>query len=102
MVEFGIAHKPLRSAAEWHVMGRCVTDICVGARFTSFIPYHRVENERDVESQYKRGVPLSVDLTVMEIQSYGRIWAILSAGMTGKLVLRGEGTNLGTFGSLCE
>jgi hypothetical protein len=41
MVEFGIADKPSKKCSEWHLIGRCGTDIHVGDRFTKFMAgYH--------------------------------------------------------------
>jgi len=101
MIEFGIAEKPLQRAGEWYVVGRCVTDIHVGERFTSFVPRRRVHEGASLPPTHDCDVALEVDLTIVEIESYGKRMEFLCTGMTGKLVLRGTGENLGAFGSLC-
>lgn len=100
MIEFGVAHEPLRIGEEWHVIGRCVTDIDVGGRFTKFVPRHK-RPEGEAGSEYVCDDAMPIDLTIVRILAYGKELESWSAGLSAKLVLRGSGDNLGAFGSLC-
>jgi hypothetical protein len=100
MVEFGIAHEPLKVGEEWQVIGRCVTDIHVGSRFTKFVPHHK-RGGGEAGSEYVCDDAVPVDLTIVRILAYGKELETWSAGLTAKLVLLGSGDNLGAFGSLC-
>jgi len=101
MIEFGIAHEPLKSDDEWHVIGRCVTDIHIGQRFTKFVPHRRVGDSAETGPEFVSDGEMPVDLTIVRILAYGKELESWSAGLTAKLVLRGSWDNLGTFGSLC-
>lgn len=101
MSEFGIAHEAIKKGDEWHIVGRCVTDIHVGDQFTKFVPIHLVGEPGPENMNFVRDEPVPIDLTIVQITAYRNTFDVLSAGMTAALVLRGDGDNLTTSGSLC-
>jgi len=101
MAEFGIAHEPTKKGNEWHIVGRCVTDIHVGDRFTKFVPIRRVGEPGSENMNFVRDDAVPIDLTIVQITAYRKTFDVLSAGMTAGLVLRGDGDNLAISGSLC-
>ena len=101
VIEFGIADAPKKIGDEWHIIGRCVTDISVGDKFAKFIPYRKVPKETKEAVDYIRDAELPVDLTITRISAYGKELESWSAGLTAELVLSGNGDNLNPFGSLC-
>ena len=103
MIEFGITSEAIKKKDDWYVIGRCVTDIRIGDRFTEFVPHRKVDSQ-GVESMkflHEAESALPIDLIIVEIEAYGKILDHWSSGMTAGLTLRGDGVNLGTFGSLC-
>jgi len=102
MLEFGIAHKPIRKGNEWHLIGRCVTDIHVGDRFANFVPVRFVSSSDFGNTNFVRDEAVPIDLTIVQIVAYGKNFETWSAGLTAALVLRGDGENLGNSGSLCD
>jgi hypothetical protein len=103
MVEFGIAHEATKCGDDWYVIGRCVTDIRVGDRFAKFVPHLKVGGpELDtIKFLTLDDAALPIDLTITKIEAYGKVFDQWSAGMTAGITLRGDGENLGVFGSLC-
>jgi hypothetical protein len=101
MVEFGIAHKPIRKGDKWHLIGRCVTDIHVGDRFTKFVPIRLVGEAGPENTNFIRDEAIPIDLTIVQITAYRKTFDTWSAGLTAALVLLGDGENLGESGSLC-
>jgi len=81
MAEFGIDEEPICKNGHWYLVGRCVTDICVGTRFLKFIP-HRVEVHPNGDRTYYQEEALPIDLTILEIHRYGRILQEWDAGLT--------------------
>ena len=66
MLEFGIAHAPRMIGNEWHIIGRCVTNIHVGARFTKFVPLEK-GSITEVVSAQDSGNTIPIDLTIVHI-----------------------------------
>ncbi len=100
MVEFGIADDPEHIGDEWHVIGRCVTDIKIGDKFTEFVPHRKIEGEPGLGVQYVTDPAVPLNLTITRILAYGKELEEWSAGLTAKLVLIGSGDNLASNGSL--
>ena len=98
-MEFGIAEPAVLKDGKWHLVGRCVTDIRIGARFTKYIPHHAAPNDGGGKTYYE-GAPLDIDLVLLEIHRYGRLFQEWGAGHTALLVLEGDGRNLKSFGSI--
>jgi hypothetical protein len=101
MIGFGIAHQPIKKCNEWHLIGRCVTDIRVGDRFTQFIPSHLVGKPGYENTNFVRDDPVSIDLKIIQITAYKKSIDFCGAGMTAALILTGDGESLGDFGELC-
>lgn len=101
MIEFGIAHEPTKRDGEWHLIGRCVTDIRVGDRFTKFIPHRLVGKPSSENMNFVCEDEVPLDLAIVRILAYGRDFGVLSAGMTAEVVVVGEADCSMSFGSLC-
>lgn len=99
MAAFGIAEEPIHSNGQWHLAGRCVTDIKVGMRFVIFFP-SKFPDLANKDLIYSHSDPLTIDLTILEIRCYGRTFQKWDAGHTALVVLSGDGKNLQAFGTL--
>lgn len=100
MMEFGIAEAPVYKNEQWHLVGRCVTDIHVGGRFTKFVPHRRIGVPSIENMNFVTDEALPIDLTILEIHAYGKNLKEWSAGLTALLVLVGDGENLQSNGHL--
>jgi hypothetical protein len=100
-IYFGFTEDPIKRGNDWHLTGRCASVVHVGNRFTKFVPTHLAGMLGSEKSGYASDEAVPVDLTIVQIKPYQRVFDTLLAGMTVKLVLSGNGERLGNSGSLC-
>jgi hypothetical protein len=93
-MQFGIAHTPEQKNNRWHIVGRCVSNVYLGERFTEIIPHV------EIDGRIKQMPPIAADLTVEKIIAYGREFQVLDAGLTALIVLSGDGSRITNYCTL--
>jgi hypothetical protein len=83
LIEQRIESKPNR----FKVASRCMTDIAVGDIFIWAVPKCGYVDKDEVHIFYDRAQ--AVKLVVVEIESYGKLFNVLSKGITAQVVLEG-------------
>jgi hypothetical protein len=62
MIEFGISDPAAAQEGQIFVIGRCVTDIKVGDRFTTFIPHRNIGGDNIADMKFVCDDAVSIDL----------------------------------------
>jgi hypothetical protein len=90
--EFLVEYKVVGMGGRMHFIGRCGdAPIHVGDQFSCLFRYSPRTSPRDLERPASRQQELPVSLRITSIHAYDRSLSSLSEGMTGSLVLDGEG-----------
>lgn len=78
------------SSGSWDLTIRCVTNIEKGDRLLTATPYTVGFEEGRTSCTQIEGVSFPVDLVIDRIDSYGKSWDLLYAGMTAKISVVGD------------
>ena len=74
----------------WELVVRCVTDVEKGARLLTATPYSVTFSDDRASCTEVEGAPFAIDLLIDRIESYGKEWDLLNAGMTAKIFVLGD------------
>jgi len=74
----------------WELVVRCVTDVEKGGRLSTATPYSVTFSDDRASCTEVEGVPFAIDLLIDRIESYGKEWDLLNAGMTAKILVLGD------------
>jgi hypothetical protein len=99
VIEFSVGDVPSKVDGQWRVVGRCLTDTYLGARFTKIAPFSTTKSDlTNFVYVYDEEDP--VDLVVRRIHAYGKDLRVWSVGMSAEIFLSGGGDNLSIDGIL--
>ena len=96
MIEIIVESNPVIECDDlWWIEARCATDVSKGVRLRKAIPYVVKCNKQNAICERLDGSAFEVDLTVERLLSWGREWDVVYSGMTAKVFIRGEASNIG-------